>query len=334
MRTYIEQVDVSAMISAVDSCEGKVSVLQTVVHTGLDYVLPLKTKTVISAEPPWINPTLKKLIKKRQRALRQGRHAEFTLLRNRINRERKSCRFKYYESRVEHLKECSPADWWKEVKRLCGVTNSHWARDSVLKSVHHMEGVGDLTPKDLANHINTVFLTPTEAFEPLPHNPFQDDSAQSTNETGRKIATISELSVLRSLSALNATKAQGPDGIPGWLLKENADLLASPITEILNSSYREGRLPSSWKEADVVPVPKQKPMKGVNKHLRPISLTPILSKIAEDHIVEHYVKPAVLKEIDQRQFGTIPNSSTTHALISMTHTTGLLIPTEMELLPE
>ena len=69
----------------------------------------------------------------------------------------------------------------------------------------------------------------------------------------------------------------------------------------------------------MVPVPKQKPMKDVNKHLRPISLTPILSKIAEDHIVEHYVKPVVLKEINQRQFGTIPNSSTTHALISMTH---------------
>ena len=60
-------------------------------------------------------------------------------------------------------------------------------------------------------------------------------------------------------------------------------------------------------------------MKDVNKHLHPISLTPILSKIAEDHIVEHYVKPAVLKEIDQRQFGTIPNSCATDALISMTH---------------
>ena len=174
MRTYFEQVDVSAVISAVDSCEEKVSVLQTVVHTGFDYVLPLKTKTVISAEPPWINPTLKKLIKKRQRALSQGRHAKFTLLRNRRNRERMSCRSKYYESRVENLKECCPVDWWKEVKRLGGVTNSHGARDSVLKSVHHLEGVSDLTPKDLANHINTAFLIlnrfPTTASRTTVHN--------------------------------------------------------------------------------------------------------------------------------------------------------------------
>ena len=53
--------------------------------------------------------------------------------------------------------------------------------------------------------------------------------------------------------------------------------------------------------------------------LRPISLTPILSKLAEDHIVEKYVKPAVLPKNDPRQFRTIPKSSTAHALVNMTH---------------
>ena len=61
------------------------------------------------------------------------------------------------------------------------------------------------------------------------------------------------------------------------------------------------------------------PNQDVNKHLRPISLTPILCKVAEDYVVEEYVKAAVLEKIDPQQFGTIPNSCTTHALISMTH---------------
>ena len=86
----------------------------------------------------------------------------------------------------------------------------------------------------------------------------------------------------------------GPDDIPGWALKENTDLLAVPIADILNASYREGCLPPSWKEVDVVPVPKQRPVRDINKHLRPISLTPILSKIAEEYVVDTYVKPAVL----------------------------------------
>ena len=121
------------------------------------------------------------------------------------------------------------------------------------------------------------------------------------------------------MSALNSAKAQGPDGIPGWLLKENADVLAASVAEILNASYSESRLPTCWKEADVVPVPKEKPIKDINKHLRPISLTSILSKMAEDYVVQEYVKSAVLKKIDQRQYGTVPYSSTTHALISMMH---------------
>ena len=61
------------------------------------------------------------------------------------------------------------------------------------------------------------------------------------------------------------------------------------------------------------------PVYDVNKHLRPISLTPVLSKVAEEFVVEQYVKPAVLEKVDAGQFGTIPGSSTTEALISMTH---------------
>ena len=51
------------------------------------------------------------------------------------------------------------------------------------------------------------------------------------------------------LSTLNSSKA---DGIPVWLLKENADLLAGPVSEILNSSFLKSRLPTSWKEAVVL----------------------------------------------------------------------------------
>ena len=56
--------------------------------------------------------------------------------------------------------------------------------------------------------------------------------------------------------------------------------------------------------------------------MRPISLTPVLSKVAEEFVVEQYVKAAVLEKVDPGQFGTIPGSSTTKALISMTHACG------------
>ena len=87
------------------------------------------------------------------------------------------------------------------------------------------------------------------------------------------------------------------------------------VIDVSNCSYSEARLPQSWKEADIVPVSKQAPADDVNKHLRPISLTPVLSKLTE---VDRYVKPAVLSKVDPRiKFGTVPDSSTSEALVSI-----------------
>ena len=78
-------------------------------------------------------------------------------------------------------------------------------------------------------------------------------------------------------------------------------------------------LKRTWKEADIVAIPKQKPIQDVNNHLRPISFTPVLSKLAEEFVVNIYLKPAVMEKIDKRQFGTVTKSCTTHALITMLH---------------
>ena len=63
--------------------------------------------------------------------------------------------------------------------------------------------------------------------------------------------------------------------------------------------------------------PQEETHTDINNHLRPISLTPILSKLAEDFFVERHLKPAVLARIVKMEFGSVPNSSTKHALISM-----------------
>ena len=60
-------------------------------------------------------------------------------------------------------------------------------------------------------------------------------------------------------------------------------------------------------------------MTDLRKDLRPISLRACLSKIAEEFIVCDYVRPAVLNILDPCQYGAIPKSSTTYALIHMVH---------------
>ena len=64
-------------------------------------------------------------------------------------------------------------------------------------------------------------------------------------------------------------------------------------------------------------------MVDIQKELRPISLTPCISKVAEEFVVDGFVKPAVMSILDDNQYGAIPNSSSTTALISMLHSWSL-----------
>lgn len=68
----------------------------------------------------------------------------------------------------------------------------------------------------------------------------------SSRTVNDNLAPVSELSILRSYVRLTEPRQKGlkgPDSIPGLLLKENADLLTPPTMDILNTSFRESRLP-------------------------------------------------------------------------------------------
>ena len=163
-----------------------------------------------------------------------------------------------------------------------------------------------------ANLINTAFRDPMKAYQKI-------NTLPSSNDDLTPPLKLSEVDVLSALTELNSKKAGGPNGIPCWVLKEYAEVLAHPITAISNSSFAEQKCPAQWKMANIVPIPKEKPVKDINKHLQPVSLTPALSRIAEEFIVANYISPAVLKEIDRDQYGAIPKSSTLNALILMIH---------------
>ena len=100
--------------------------------------------------------------------------------------------------------------------------------------------------------------------------------------------------VIKLLRNLKPYKATGPDGIPAKLLKETAEQIAPAITLLFQASLNQGCVPSTWKEAHVVPVFK-KGSRSTPSNYRPISLTSILCKLCEhivhsaviNHLIEH-----------------------------------------------
>ena len=97
------------------------------------------------------------------------------------------------------------------------------------------------------------------------------------------------------------SQAGGPDNLPNWVLKTYSHILAPALTEVLNQSFEESKVPRVWKLADVPPLPKGKSIEDFNKDLRPISLTSVLSKVGEDFVIEKDLKPVLLKCIDPNQ---------------------------------
>jgi hypothetical protein len=111
VRKYVEMVDIPTLLNTGHSCKEKTSLFQTIINKGLDSIIPLRNKTVRLNEPPWMNTTLKGLIRKRQKALNQKGTIGFKRLRNQINPQRKKCLAKYYENSVHHSKQCKPSAW-------------------------------------------------------------------------------------------------------------------------------------------------------------------------------------------------------------------------------
>ena len=83
-------------------------------------------------------------------------------------------------------------------------------------------------------------------------------------------------------------------------------------------SFRHGVVPLSWLTAIITPVPKV-PKPAALSEYRPISVTPLLSRLAEKLVVSRWLVPALRQDDIQDQFGFRLTWSTTAALIFVTH---------------
>ena len=89
---------------------------------------------------------------------------------------------------------------------------------------------------------------------------------------------------------LKSSKAAGSDDLPSMLLKTLADDLAVPMTLFFRKCYFIGTCPQGWKNAFVCPVFKNKGCRSDPSSYRPVSLTPICSKIFEHIMVSNLMR--------------------------------------------
>ena len=203
---------------------------------------------------------------------------------------------------IDKIHGSNPKSWHKHIRNIIGDKRS-------CSYLSHVNEIAD-TPENAADIINNHFsninkllppLQTTELPAYLPSRPLQ--------------AIVNEYEVYQHLKRIPQSKSPGPDDIPPRLMREFAPELATPLCNIFNSSITEGVVPNQWKRAMTVPIPKTNPPTSLDD-LRPISLTPIPSKILERIIAKELWK-FFSSKLDRHQFGNISGSSTVHYLVDL-----------------
>jgi hypothetical protein len=106
------------------------------------------------------------------------------------------------------------------------------------------------------------------------------------------------------------------DNIPTSVLKKVVEVLAGPVSHLINRSLAEGKVPAHFKIGRVHPIHKGKgkPRKDPASY-RPVSILPALSKVMETHVKEN-LKDHLSKVngLPGSQCGFRPKRSCTSAL--------------------
>ena len=164
----------------------------------------------------------------------------------------------------------------------CGNSNlffkcmKHITSPSQVSPVLNVNGSILDSPAEVAATFNATFAqnfnlnspVPPPAYVILPGAPSLSD------------LTFSEGDVREALLHLKP-RTSSSDNLPGIFLSRLAFQLSSPIHRIFTSSLSSAVFPCRWKQATVIPIFKGKGSVTDPINYRPISLTPVLSKVLE-----------------------------------------------------
>ncbi len=236
---------------------------------------------------------------------------EYKQLRNKVTSATDKAKQEYYQTLLaENMHK--PDALWKAIKK---VLPQRKREKTVLLCDENGEHT---TPKAIANSFNTFFanigakLASAFPVDVQITNPYPDVNATF------KFVPIQLNFTLKQLKLLSAGKSTGLDNINARLLKDAAEVVAGPITAIMNASLHTGEIPNMWKKSRVTPIYKAEDPQNPSNY-RPIAILPVSMKIFERAV--HIQLNSYLKKIGvmcEEQSGFREGHSTATAVTNVT----------------
>ena len=240
----------------------------------VDRFVPVTKRRPLSWGPPWIDKHLRSLFKKRKRLWNKfkfsGSSTDYELYKTCRNH----CTALKLEKRVAfetHLAKSSKTN----PKPLFGYIKRRTKGGSGIPALESPDA-GCLAEEDgckasiLLNQYSSVFTSESLTLPEFPN------SSSSTIED----FNFSDNDVFTVLSNLKISSSPGPDNLHPLLLRNLADIIATPVAQVFRRSLDEGCLPRLWKSGTIKPI-----FKGGARHsaanYRPITLTSVLCKCFE-----------------------------------------------------
>ena len=128
-----------------------------------------------------------------------------------------------------------------------------------------------------------------------------------------EVPAIRERYVWNTLSSLKKT-VTGPDQIPCWVWKDQAEIFTPIITRLWNLSLTTYQWPRSWKRANIYPLPKvDVPVE--REDFRGINVTPVIGRALEKAVYKIHTQRLKEEQLLDCQFVYREGGSCTDALL-------------------
>ncbi|GFW53025.1 probable RNA-directed DNA polymerase from transposon X-element [Trichonephila clavipes] len=205
-------------------------------------------------------------------------NTELNRLQNKIKRLEAKYRQQVWE---DHLTSLAAEDG-----SLWGTARAFRKRASRISALNGPNGVAlsdtnktDLIAQSLESqfHLNDI------------HNPHKDQIITSivdayindhTNTTD-EIPPALPSEIINCIKKIKVKKSPGRDGITNKMIKNLPLITVFKITNIINNMFKLRSFPNAWKTAVIIPILNPGKNPKLAESYRPISLLPILSKLAE-----------------------------------------------------
>lgn len=318
-RTYIcEHLELTP-IGTIDQLETAVSNLTNIITEAANYSIPKKPVSSFSDPLP---EEISKLIVERNRARRSWQRHRIDTSRTEMNRLSKTIKIeiakwrqKAWINRITKLthKNCS---LWEFSKRLRRRKNTI----GPLSGPNGLEYSPLLQTTLLANSFKQQFTN-------------NEKSKLTDSILKRRVARALELrqeetivhrvkpkEVQEAIRKIKTRKAPGPDGILPIFIKSLPGKARLFLAWVFESMLNLSHFPSTWKHAEIIPIPKAGKEKTDPSNYRPISLLPVLGKLAEHFILKWLERETYeLELLPKFQFGFRKTHSAVHQIARVHH---------------